>query len=162
MKPVIYLDNNATTATDPEVVNAMLPYFSTMYGNPSSMHSFGGSVASGLATARQQVATLLGANPEEIIFTSCGTESDSTAIYAALNAQPNKKHIVTTRVEHPAILSLAQHLEKKGYTVTYLAVDAKGNLNMDELTAALNFILCSDVVLKSTVPIFWFSPFSLS
>ena len=137
MSDVIYLDNNATTKVAPEVVEAMLPFFGDMYGNASSMHSFGGQVGKYIATAREQVATLLGAQPEEIIFTSCGTESDNTAIQSALLAQPNKKHIVTTRVEHPAVLNTVQYLEKRGYEATYLGVDAKGRLDLDELRAAI-------------------------
>ncbi len=134
--PVIYMDNNATTGVAPEVLEAMLPYLKDQYGNPSSMHSFGGGVEAAVTKARTQVADLLGAKPNEIVFTSCGTESDSTAIYSALNAQPDKKHFITTRVEHPAVLALGQHLEKKGYTVTYLGVDSKGRLNLDDLAAA--------------------------
>ncbi len=135
-RPVIYMDNNATTGVAPEVLDAMLPYLKDMYGNPSSMHTFGGQVGEAVVRARAQVAALLGAKPEEIVFTSCGTESDSTAIYSALNAQPEKKHFITTRVEHPAVLALGQHLEKKGYKVTFLGVDGKGNISLDELTAA--------------------------
>jgi len=100
---VTYLDNNATTRVDPQVLEAMLPYFSEYYGNPSSMHAFGGGVAANIQTAREQVARLIGALPEEIIFTSCGTESDGTAIRAAIESYPNKRHIVTSRVEHPAV-----------------------------------------------------------
>ncbi|MCK4986815.1 MAG: aminotransferase class V-fold PLP-dependent enzyme, partial [Desulfobacterales bacterium] len=103
---VIYLDNNATTMVAPEVLDAMLPYFSTHYGNPSSMHSFGGEVAGSIKTARENVARLIGAQPEEIVFTSCGTESDGTAIRAAIESYPDKKHIVTSRVEHPAVKNL--------------------------------------------------------
>ncbi len=137
MSDVIYLDNNATTMVAPEVVEAMLPFFGDMYGNASSMHSFGGQVGKYIAAAREQVAALLGAHPEEIIFTSCGTESDNTAIQSALLAQPDKKHIVTTRVEHPAVLNTVQYLEKRGYKATYLGVDAKGRLDLDELRAAI-------------------------
>ncbi len=133
----VYLDNNATTRVAPEVVEAMLPYFSDLYGNPSSMHTFGGQVGAAVAKAREQMAALLGAQPDEILFTSCGTESDSTAILSALATQPDKKHIVTTRVEHPAVLALCQHLERRGHEVTYLGVDFKGRLNLDEYAAAL-------------------------
>lgn len=137
MSEVIYLDNNATTMVAPEVVEAMLPFFGEMYGNASSMHSFGGQVGKYIATAREQVAALLGAQPEEIIFTSCGTESDNTAIQSALLAQPEKKHVITTRVEHPAVLNTIQSLEKRGYEVTYLGVDSKGRLDINELSAAV-------------------------
>lgn len=134
----IYMDNNATTKVDPQVLDEMLPYFSELYGNPSSMHRFGGNVGGKITEARERVANLLGCEPREIIFTACGTESDNTAIRSALNAQPGKKHIVTTRVEHPAILSLCKHLEKReGYEVTFLNVDTDGNLNLDELKAAI-------------------------
>ncbi len=133
----VYLDNNATTRVAPEVVEAMLPYFSQLYGNPSSMHTFGGNVSAAVKHAREQVAKLIGAQPEEILFTSCGTESDSTAIMSALQSQPKKKHIVTTRVEHPAILNLVQYLEQNGYEASYLGVDEKGRLDLDEYAAAL-------------------------
>ncbi len=137
MNPVVYLDNNATTQVAPEVAEVMLPYLTEFYGNPSSMHSFGGQVGVQLKKARADVASVLGCDPLELIFTSCGSESDNTAILSALAAQPEKKHLVTTRVEHPAILSLAKHLEEKGYEVTYLGVDDKGNLDMAEVAGAI-------------------------
>ena len=128
----IYLDNNATTRCDPAVVEAMLPYFTEQFGNPSSMHSFGNRVGLAIKKARMQVQALLGAEQDsEIVFTSCGTESDSTAILSALKAQPERRELITTTVEHPAILSLCQHLEKDGYRVHYLAVDGKGRLDLD-------------------------------
>ncbi|ACL04342.1 cysteine desulfurase NifS [Desulfatibacillum aliphaticivorans] len=134
----IYLDNNATTMTAPEVLQEMLPYFSELYGNPSSMHSFGGQVAEKIREARAKVAKLIGASPDEILFTSCGTESDSTAVMAALNAHPEKKHIVTTKVEHPAIKSLVEHLGTKGYRTTFVPVDAKGDLDLEFLFDSLD------------------------
>ncbi|BFM38360.1 cysteine desulfurase NifS [Synechocystis sp. LKSZ1] len=134
---VIYLDNNATTRVDPDVLEAMLPYLSDLYGNPSSMHSFGGQVGADILKARGQVAELLGAEETEIIFNSCGSEGNNTAIHAALAAQPDKRHIVTTAVEHPAILNVCKHLEKKGYRVTYLSVDRRGQLDLLELEAAM-------------------------
>ena len=137
MNDCIYLDNNATTKIDEDVLAAMLPYLSTYYGNPSSMHTFGGQVGRAVRNARKQVASLLGAEDSEIIFTSCGTEGDNAAILAALKAQPNKKHIITTEVEHPAILNLCRRLEKDGYTVTYLSINNKGQIDFDELEAAL-------------------------
>ena len=137
MKDCIYLDNNATTQVDEEVLAAMLPYLSQYYGNPSSMHSFGGQVSKAVKTARKQVASLLGADISEIVFTSCGTEGDNAAIRAALLAQPNKRHIVTTEVEHPAVLNLCKQLEKQGYTVTYLSVNGQGQLDLDEVQASL-------------------------
>lgn len=133
----VYLDNNATTMVAGEVLDEMLPYFHDFYGNPSSMHSFGGQVARKLAEARQRVAALLGADPEEIIFTSCGTESDNTAITSALANNPAKNHIITSRVEHPAVKVLCEHLAQKGYRVTMLPVNAEGLLDMDEYEASL-------------------------
>lgn len=135
---VIYVDNNATTMVAPEVLDAMLPYFSTYYGNPSSMHSFGGDVAAKINTARENVAKLIGAQPDEIIFTSCGTESDSTAIRAAIESYPDKKHIVTSRVEHPAVKNLYETLSKKGYRTTFVPVDDRGSLDMDYLYDSLS------------------------
>jgi cysteine desulfurase len=129
---VIYLDNNATTKVAPEVVDAMLPYLSEYYGNPSSMHSFGGDVAAEIKQARENIANLIGAqSPDEIIFTSCGTESDGTAIRAAIESNPAKKHILTSRVEHPAIKNLYETLSKKGYHVTFVPVDHEGRLDLD-------------------------------
>jgi cysteine desulfurase len=135
---VVYLDNNATTKVAPEVVDAMLPFLSENYGNPSSMHSFGGDVATSIKQARENIATLIGATADEIVFTSCGTESNSTAIRAAIESNPNKKHIVTTRVEHPAIKSLYESLSKKGYRVTFVPVDDHGRLDLDYLYDSLS------------------------
>lgn len=129
----IYLDNNATTRVAPEVLEEMLPYFSERYGNPSSMHNFGGQVGKELRAAREKMAGLLGARPEEILYTSCGTESDNTAIRAALAAHPNRRQVVTTRVEHPAVKSLCEHLVKEGYRVTFVPVDRSGSLDLDYL-----------------------------
>jgi len=135
----IYVDNNATTKVAPEVVEAMLPFFNDMWGNPSSMHTFGGQVAKHVERAREQVAKIIGAQrTSEIIFTSCGTESDNAAIRAALATNPEKKHIVTTTVEHPAVLNLCQNLEKhECVEVTYLPVDAKGRLDLEKLKSSL-------------------------
>ncbi len=136
----IYMDNNATTRVAPEVVEAMMPYLTDYYGNPSSMHVFGGQVAGAMKKARAQVAQLLGADPEEIFFTSCGTESDSTAVLSALQTSADKRHILTTRVEHPAIKTLCENLEAlTGYKrrVTRLKVDAEGMIDMDEYARAL-------------------------
>ncbi len=127
----IYLDNNATTQVAPEVLETMLPYFSELYGNPSSMHSFGGQVSKTIQHARENVASLIGADPEEIIFTSCGTESDNTAIMSALSVAPDKSHIITSRVEHPAVKVLCEHLTQRGYRVTELPVDRDGRLDME-------------------------------
>ncbi len=133
----IYLDNNATTRVDPAVFEAMAPYLTELYGNPSSMHTFGGQVGKAVTAAREQVAALIGCQPGEVVFTSCGTEGDNTAIRSALEAQPEKRHLVTTKVEHPAVLNLANHLVKKGYHLTTLGVDSQGQLDLDELKASL-------------------------
>ncbi|WP_013323679.1 cysteine desulfurase NifS [Gloeothece verrucosa] len=137
MRDCIYLDNNATTQVSEEVLEAMLPYLTQYYGNPSSMHSFGGQVGKAVKTAREQIASLLGAEASEIVFTSCGTEGDNAAIRAALAAQPDKRHIITTAVEHAAVLNLCKLLEKQGYSVTYLSVDSQGLIDLDELEAAI-------------------------
>ena len=134
----IYLDNNATTKVAPEVLSEMTPYFSELYGNPSSMHSFGGQVAKKLAEARAKVAALIGADVDEIIFTSCGTESDNTAIHSALAVNPDRRHIITSRVEHPAVKVLCEHLAEKNYRVTTLEVDSDGNLDMDQYKKSLS------------------------
>ncbi len=137
MKP-IYMDNNATTQVAPEVLEEMMPYFSQFYGNPSSMHSFGGNVGMKIKEARAKLAELLGAQSEEIVFTSCGTESDSTAIWAALRSNPEKRHIITSKVEHPAIKNLVEYLSRHGYRATFVPVDNKGNLDVDFLYDHLN------------------------
>ncbi len=135
----IYLDNNATTMVAPEVVEAMLPLFTEQFGNPSSMHHFGDQVGRVLKRASRQVQALLGTEHDsEIIFTSCGTESDSTAILSALKVQPERKEVITTLVEDPAILNLCEHLEKERYTVHYLKVDKKGRLNMRDYIKLLS------------------------
>jgi cysteine desulfurase len=134
----IYVDNNATTRVDPQVVDAMVPFFSEFYGNPSSMHDFGGKVAHRISEAREKIAGLVHASPDEIIFTSCGTESDSTAIWATISSFPAKKHIITSRVEHPAVKNLYEHLAKKGYRVTFVPVDRQGNLDVEYLYGQLS------------------------
>jgi cysteine desulfurase len=137
---VVYMDNNATTRVAPEVLEAMLPYFSDLYGNPSSMHSFGGQVGRGLKEAREKIAGLVGAAPDEIVFTSCGTESDSTAIFSALQAFPEKRHIVTTRVEHPAVKNLCENIDKitgHKHKVTQLPVDREGMLDLQRFEDSL-------------------------
>ncbi len=136
---IVYTDNNATTKTADEVIQEMLPYFGELYGNPSSMHTFGDKVAKKLIQARQRVADLINADPGEIIFTSCGTESDNAAIASAINAFPEKKHIITSSVEHPGINKFYEYLQKnKGYEVTYVPVDEKGLLNLDILYKSLS------------------------
>ena len=134
----VYVDNNATTKVDEAVFEEMRPYFCELYGNPSSMHFFGGQVQKKIDEARKRTAALLGALPEEIIFTACGTESDNAAIRSALEIFPEKRHIVTTRVEHPAVLTPCRNLSKRGYRVTELSVDGEGNLDLDELRAVVD------------------------
>lgn len=135
---VIYLDNNATTRVLPEVLKAMLPFYTEFWGNPSSMHTFGSQVAKHIDTARERAATLIGAQREsEIVFTSGGTESNHLAIRGILAAHPEKRHILTTQVEHSSILMLCKQLEKEGYAVTYLGVDSNGALNLEELQNAI-------------------------
>ena len=129
----VYVDNNATTMVAPEVGEAMLPYFSELYGNPSSMHFFGGQVQKKVNEARDKVADLLGADPTEIVFTSCGTESDNAAIRGALDSYLEKRHFITSRVEHAAVNNVATYLGRKGYRVTELLVDRKGRLDLDDL-----------------------------
>jgi cysteine desulfurase len=136
---IIYTDNNATTQVAQEVIDEMLPYFGELYGNPSSMHTFGDTVGKKVKQARQQVADLINADPEEIVFTSCGTESDNAAINAAIKAFPEKKHLITSTVEHPAIKNLFSHLEKtQGYQVTFVPVDKRGQLNTDILYESMS------------------------
>jgi cysteine desulfurase len=137
---VIYMDNNATTRIAPEVLEVMMPFLQDCYGNPSSMHTFGGQVGQVVEQARAQIAELIGADPEEIVFTSCGTESDSTAILSALQSQPELRHIVTTRVEHPAVKNLCETLDLltgHKHRVTRLMVDADGTLDLDAYREAL-------------------------
>jgi cysteine desulfurase len=135
----IYFDNNATTRLAPEAFEAMQPYLTEFYGNPSSIHGFGSRVGQKVQEAREQIAAFLGASdPIEIVFTSCGTEGDNAAVRGMLEAQPERRHIVTTRVEHPAITALCQYLEKKGYRITWLSVDEDGMLDLDELKGSLN------------------------
>ncbi|MGB9082612.1 MAG: cysteine desulfurase NifS [Desulfuromonadaceae bacterium] len=134
----IYLDNNATTKVDEGVFEEMRPYFCELYGNPSSMHFFGGQVQSKVNEARGRVAALLGASPDEIIFTACGTESDNAAIRSALEVFPERRHIITSRVEHPAVLTQCRNLTQRGYRVTEIGVDGAGRLDMDELRAAVD------------------------
>lgn len=135
----IYLDNNATTRCAPQVVEAMLPYFSEKYGNASSMHNFGGENRHVIEAARKQVASLLNAAyPDEIIFTSCATESDDAVLFSVAEAFPQKKHIITSAVEHPAILEPCRVLESRGWRVDYIRVDEQGRLDLDELKSLID------------------------
>jgi cysteine desulfurase len=138
MKPAIYLDNNATTQVAPEVFEAMRPFLTNVYGNPSSAHALGRNSKQAVETAREQVANLIGASdPSEIVFTSCGSESDNWAIRSTLVASPEKKHIVTTEVEHEAVRNLCPLLEGEGYEVTRIGVDGEGLLDVESLRKAL-------------------------
>jgi cysteine desulfurase len=135
----IYLDNNATTRLDPMVLEAMMPFMTEHYGNPSSIHGFGEPVRKGIERAREQVAALLGAaHDSEIIFTSCATEANSTAILSAVEALPERKEIITSVVEHPAILEVCEHLERRGYTIHRLPVDNQGRLDLDHYQSLLS------------------------
>jgi len=138
MSKVIYFDNNATTNVAPEVFEAMKPFLTDLYGNPSSMHTFGGQVEKYIRHGREAVANLLGCDSSEIIFTSCGTESDNAAIKGVLAALPDKKKIITTRVEHPAVLAPCRELQALGYKVVELGVDKEGQISLDELKAEVN------------------------
>jgi cysteine desulfurase len=133
----VYVDNNATTKVAPEVLEVMVPFFSEYYGNPSSMHFFGGQVQKKVDEARGKAAEFLGAEPSEIVFTSCGTESDNAAILGTLDSYPEKRHIITTRVEHPAVGNVSTYLGRKGYRITELSVDREGRLDLDELRESL-------------------------
>jgi len=135
---IVYLDNNATTRIAPEVFDAMLPYLTDSYGNPSSMHTFGGLLSKDIEKARKQVAALINAGPDEILFTSCGTESDNTALMSAIESLPRKRHVITTRVEHPAVLNFCHYLGRKGLRVTYVPVDSLGVFDLDEFDNALD------------------------
>ena len=134
---MIYFDNNATTQLDPLVLQVMVPFLESQYGNPSSIYSFGRAAAKAVATAREQVAALLRCEPSEIVFTSCGTESDNSAVQSALLIDPDRKHLVTSKVEHSAIIKHAEALARRGYEVTWLDVDSTGMINLNELESAI-------------------------
>ena len=142
MDKKIYFDNNATTKCDKEVLKAMLPYIEEEYGNPSSIYSFGKNVKEKITEARKNVADLINANPNEIIFTSCASESNVTAIMNAIKNNPDKKHIITTKLEHASVLETMKYLEKIGYQITYLTIDEQGRINIDELKDAINENTC--------------------
>ena len=142
MDSLIYFDNNATTKVDEEVFNAMLPYLKEEYGNPSSIYSIGRKTKEEITKARENIAKLLNSKPENIIFTSCGSESNITAINSSIKLNPNKKHIITTKVEHASIMEMMSALEKDGYTVTYLNVDNRGCLDLNELKKSIRPDTC--------------------
>lgn len=137
MSDLLYLDHNATTPIDPAVRVAMLPWLENEFGNPSSVYSLGRRAAAALAKAREQVASLVGAQPSEIIFNSCGTEATNTAILSALAIDPDKRHIITSMVEHSATIKLCEHLATRGYEITWLPVDKDGLLDPERLEAAI-------------------------
>ena len=142
MNQKIYLDNNATTQIDEKVFNAMLPYLKEEYGNPSSTYSFGKNIKDEIDKSRNNVSRLLNSNPENIIFTSCGSESNVTAIISSIKINPNKKHIITTKVEHASIIETMKYLENNGYDVTYLNADKFGRIDLDELKSAITDNTC--------------------
>ncbi len=142
MNSKIYLDNNATTKCDEEVLNAMLPYLKEQYGNPSSTYFFGKEVKDDISKARRNIAKLINANENEIIFTSCASESNASAIMNAIRIYPNKKHIITTKVEHASIMETMKYLESIGYNVTYLSVDTFGKINLQELENSITESTC--------------------
>ena len=135
--PIYYFDNNATTRVAPEVVEAMLPFLREYWGNPSSTYAFGRQLGEHVDQARAKVAALINAEPREIIFTSCGTESNNSAIHSALATQPDKRHVLTTAVEHSANIKFCALLQKRGYTVTFLPVAPDGALDLQQLEAAI-------------------------
>ena len=142
MNQKIYLDNNATTKCDEGVLNSMLPYLKEEYGNPSSTYSFGKEVKEKINEARRNIARLINADENEIVFTSCASESNITAIMNAIKNNPDKKHIITTKVEHASIIETMKYLESIGYNVTYLSVDSFGRLNLDELKKSIKEDTC--------------------
>ena len=137
-KKIIYLDNNATTRVYEEVLESMLPYFKDQYFNPSSMYTSAGSVHKQMEKGREQVADFLGCDPIEVCFISCGSEGDNMAIRGTIEAYPTKNHIITTKVEHPAVIETCKDLERHGYRVTYLPVNNDGNIDLNELKSAVN------------------------
>src|SRR5438105_516478 len=134
---LLYLDNNATTAIDPAVLESMRPFLEEFFANPSSGYGFAAQVRDAIEEARQRVADLLGCEPGEIVFTSGGTESNNTAFHSALQAAPDRRHVITTAVEHSAVLRPAKDLERRGYAVTFLDVDKSGQLNLNKLADAI-------------------------
>jgi cysteine desulfurase len=134
---IIYLDNNATTQVDPAVFEAMMPWLREEYGNPSSVYSLGKRAAAALDTAREQVASLIHGAPDELVFTSCGSESINSAILSAASIDPDKTHIITSAVEHSATIKLCEHLARRGYEITWLPVDELGRLDIERLESAI-------------------------
>src|SRR6185295_14421397 len=134
---IFYFDNNATTSVAPEVLEAMLPFFRENWGNPSSAYSFGSQTAKAIEAARARVAALINADAREVVFTSCGTESNNTAIHSALATQPGKRHVVTTAVEHSANINYCKWLQQQGHEVTFLPVESDGSLDLHLLDLSI-------------------------
>ena len=134
---IIYFDNNSSTQVDPEVLQEMMPFLTSRYGNPSGSHRFGAQVKEATELARTRVASILGCQPNEVVFTSGGTESDNTALHSALQMSPERRHIVTTSVEHNAVLNYCQALGRRGCPVTIVPVDEQGHLDLQELSDAI-------------------------
>jgi cysteine desulfurase len=134
---IIYLDNNSSTCIDPAVLEEMMPFLTTRYGNPSGSHRFGAQVKKATDLAHERVAAMLGCEPGEVVFTSCGTESDNTAIHSALQMSPERRHVVTTSVEHNAVLNYCEALVRRGYEATIVPVDEQGHLDVEEVEAAI-------------------------
>lgn len=149
MNQKIYLDNNATTRVDDEVLNAMLPYLKEQYGNPSSTYSFGKEIKEKISNSRRKIAELLNAEESEIIFTSCASESNTTAIMNAVKTNPTKKHIITTKVEHASIIETCKYLENNGYEITYLSVDDYGRMSLEELKNSIREDTCLIIVMMA-------------
>lgn len=142
MNKPIYLDNNATTEIDKDVFEAMLPFLKEKYGNPSSLYTFGKEIKEKISESKKIVADYLNANEDEIVFTSCASESNVTAILNAIKSFPEKKHIITSKVEHASIMECMEWLEKQGYRITYLSVDEYGRINLNELESSIDFDTC--------------------
>ena len=134
---IYYFDNNATTRVAPEVIDAMLPFLRDRWGNPSSVYGFGHELVKPIDEAREKVAALIGADPRDVVFTSCGTESNNSAIHSALATNPEKRHLITTAVEHSATLNCARELQKRGYEVTFLPVESDGSLDLHLLEKSI-------------------------
>ncbi|HOZ53995.1 MAG TPA: aminotransferase class V-fold PLP-dependent enzyme [Bacilli bacterium] len=153
MREKIYFDNNATTRIDDEVLNAMMPYLKEQYGNPSSSYSFGKDIKKVINDARNKLAGLINAEDNEIVFTSCASESNTTAIMSAIKTDLSKKHIITTQVEHASILETMKYLESIGYYITYIPVDKQGRININDIRNAItdNTILISVMMANNEI-----------
>src|SRR2546421_7627631 len=136
-RKICYLDNNATTRVAPEVLEAMLPFLTERWGNPSSAYAFGNEVTKQIEAARAKAAALINADPREVVFTSCGTESNNSAIHSALMTNPGNRHVVTTSVEHSANIKFCEHLQKRGYAATFLPVESDGSLDLHRLEKSI-------------------------